>query len=408
MNVFVARQPIFNRGEQSVAYELLYRKSEINSYTHIDGDEATADVIINGFFNIGVEELSEGKKCFINFTENLLNLKLPTYFEPESIVVEILEDIPINKELVSICQELKELGYTIALDDFAIQESYELLPELLKYIDIIKIDFLQTPLYDRRRMITRYKSHQVSFLAEKVETREEFEIALKDGFDLFQGYFFSKPDVLSTQDIPAYFQTHYQISEELSKQEPNINDIASKIEQDVSLSYKLLRLINTAAFFTRNKINSIKHALVFLGLQEFKKWINVLTIKQIDHKKNTGQEEVIKLSLIRAHLCEQLSQKIGKTESSPYLLAGMFSLIDNLLHCEMNDALQKLPLSDEIKDAINGKTNEIGKVLNWAIEIEKCNWNISDLPLTTNEISECYRNAIQWSNLLLYEKSENE
>jgi c-di-GMP-related signal transduction protein len=407
MNVFVARQPIFNRGEQSVAYELLYRKSEVNSYTHIDGDEATADVIINGFFNIGVEELSEGKKCFINFTENLLNLKLPTYFEPESIVVEILEDIPINKELVSICQELKELGYTIALDDFAIQESYELLPELLKYIDIIKIDFLQTSLYDRRRMITRYKSHQVSFLAEKVETREEFELALKDGFDLFQGYFFSKPDVLSAQDIPAYFQTHYQISEELSRSEPNINDIASKIEQDVALSYKLLRLINTAAFFTRNKINSIKHALVFIGLKEFKKWIYVLTIKQIDHEKNTGQEEVIKLSLIRAHLCEQLSQKIGKNDPSPYLLAGMFSLIDNLLHCSIDDALQKLPLSDEIKDAINGKDNEIGKVLNWTIQIEKCNWNLSDLPLTANEISECYRNAIQWSNLLLYDKSGN-
>ena len=407
MNVFVARQPIFNRGEQSVAYELLYRKSEVNSYTHIDGDEATADVIINGFFNIGVEELSEGKKCFINFTENLLNLKLPTYFEPESIVVEILEDIPINKELVSICQELKELGYTIALDDFAIQESYELLPELLKYIDIIKIDFLQTSLYDRRRMITRYKSHQVSFLAEKVETREEFELALKDGFDLFQGYFFNKPDVLSAQDIPAYFQTHYQISEELSKQEPNINDIASKIEQDVALSYKLLRLINTAVFFTRNKINSIKHALVFIGLKEFKKWIYVLTIKQIDHEKNTGQEEVIKLSLIRAHLCEQLSQKIGKNDSSPYLLAGMFSLIDNLLHCSIDDALQKLPLSDEIKDAINGKNNEIGKVLNWTIQIEKCNWNLSDLPLTANEVSECYRNAIQWSNLLLYDKSGN-
>ena len=407
MNVFVARQPIFNRGEQSVAYELLYRKSEINSFTHIDGDEATTDVIINGFFNIGVEELSEGKKCFINFTENLLSLKLPTYFEPESIVVEILEDIPINKELVSICQELKELGYTIALDDFAIQESYELLPELLKYIDIIKIDFLQTSLYDRRRMITRYKSHQVSFLAEKVETREEFELALNDGFDLFQGYFFSKPDVLSAKDIPAYFQTHYQISEELSKQEPNINDIASKIEQDVALSYKLLRLINTAAFFTRNKINSIKHALVFIGLKEFKKWIYVLTIKQIDHEKNTGQEEVIKLSLIRAHLCEQLSQKIGKKDSSPYLLAGMFSLIDNLLHCSIDDALQKLPLSDEIKDAINGKNNEIGKVLNWTIQIEKCNWNLSDLPLTANEISECYRNAIQWSNLLLYDKSGN-
>ena len=145
MNAFVARQPIFNRKEQNVAYELLYRSSEVNSFTQINGDEATADVIINGFFNIGIEELSEGKKCFINFTKNLLRLKLPTYFNPKSIVVEILEDIPINYELVAICQELKELGFTIALDDFAIQESYDLLPELLKYIDIIKIDFLQTP-----------------------------------------------------------------------------------------------------------------------------------------------------------------------------------------------------------------------------------------------------------------------
>jgi c-di-GMP-related signal transduction protein len=403
MNAFVARQPIFNRKEQSVAYELLYRSSEVNSFTQINGDEATADVIINGFFNIGIEELSEGKKCFINFTENLLRLKLPTYFNPKSIVVEILEDIPINHELVAICQELKELGFTIALDDFAIQESYDLLPELLKYIDIIKIDFLQTPIQERQQMIKRYKSYQITFLAEKVETREEYETALKDGFDLFQGYFFSRPIVLSTKDIPAYFQTHYQISEELSKEEPNINQIAAKIEQDVSLSYKLLRLINTAAFFTRNKIKSIKHALVFLGLNEFKKWINILTIKRLDHEKNSGQEEVIKLSLIRANLCEQLSHKIGRSESSPYLLTGMFSLIDTLLHCGLDDALQKLPLSDEIKDAINGKNNEIGKVLDWAIQIEKFNWNITDLPLTTKEISECYRKAIQWSNLLLEE-----
>lgn len=403
MNAFVARQPIFNRNEQNVAYELLYRSSEVNAFTQINGDEATADVIINGFFNIGIEELSEGKKCFINFTENLLKLKLPTYFNPKSIVVEILEDIPINNELVSICQELKELGFTIALDDFAIQESYDLLPVLLKYIDIIKIDFLQTPIQERLQMIKRYKSYQITFLAEKVETREEYETALIEGFDLFQGYFFSKPIVLSTKDIPVFFQTHYQISEELSKEEPNIDQIATRIEQDVSLSYKLLRLINTAAFFTRNKIKSIKHALVFLGLNEFKIWINILTIKRLVHEKNSCQEEVIKLSLIRANLCEQLSQKMGIRESSPYLLTGMFSLIDTLLHCGLDDALQQLPLSDEIKDALNGKNNEIGKVLDWAIQIEKFNWNITDLPLTTKEISECYRNAIQWSNLLLEE-----
>lgn len=402
MKVFVARQPIFNRKGQSVAYELLYRNGDnSNSFPLIDGDEATTDVIINSFLNIGLDELSEGKRCFINFTEGLLKIKLPSYFNPRSIVVEILEDVPISQELIEICTDLKELGYTIALDDFNLQENYYLLPKLLKKIDIIKIDFLNTTEQKRKQIMDRYKSYGISFLAEKVETREEYEIALRDGYDYFQGYFFSKPVVLSSYDIPIYIQSYFQILEELSKTEPDIDKISIQIEHDLSLSYKLLKLINSPAFRPRNKIKSIKQAIVLLGLNEIKKWIYILSIKNLSRKNDPIQGEVIRLSLIRAKVCEQLSVKTGRKEASLYLLAGMFSLMDTLLHRNLDEVLKELPLSDEIREALNGKDNDIRKVFEWTIQIEKSNWKIEDLPLSSEEIFKCYMEAIQWSNNLL-------
>ncbi|WP_277987835.1 EAL domain-containing protein [Metabacillus sp. cB07] len=239
MKVFVARQPIFDKKGQNVAYELLYRNGDkSNTFPNIDGDEATTDVIVNSFINIGLEELSQGKKCFINFTESLLQMKLPSYFNPSSIVVEILEDVPVTEELVSICRDLKKQGYTIALDDFNVVQNNLLLNRLLAYIDIIKVDLLQTSPAARKEIIERYKPFGVSFLAEKVETHDEYEQAVRDGYDYFQGYFFSKPVVLSSYDIPIYIQAYLQILHELSKTEPDIDTITEQIEQDLSLSYK--------------------------------------------------------------------------------------------------------------------------------------------------------------------------
>lgn len=400
MKVFVARQPIFDKKGQNVAYELLYRNGDkSNTFPNIDGDEATTDVIVNSFINIGLEELSQGKKCFINFTESLLQMKLPSYFNPSSIVVEILEDVPVTEELVSICRDLKKQGYTIALDDFNVVQNNLLLNRLLAYIDIIKVDLLQTSPAARKEIIERYKPFGVSFLAEKVETHDEYEQAVRDGYDYFQGYFFSKPVVLSSYDIPIYIQAYLQILHELSKTEPDIDTITEQIEQDLSLSYKLLKLINSPAFRPRNKIKSIKQAIVLLGLNEIKKWIYILSIKNLKGNQDPIQEEVIRLSLQRAKLCEKLSVKMGKSEPSLYMLTGMFSLVDALLHRSLDKVLDELPLSDDIRDAIRGKQNEIRIVLDAAVKIETFKWE--DLPLSLDEIDECYREAIAWSAHLL-------
>ncbi|MCS0672034.1 EAL and HDOD domain-containing protein [Cytobacillus firmus] len=190
MEVFVARQPIFNSKEEVFAYELLYRNNQVNAFPEIDEDQATAEVIINSFLNIGIDYLSEGKPCFINFTEKLLKLKLPAYFRPREIVVEILETVEPSAELVNICKDLKELGYQIALDDYVFNETNPFARQLLKYADIIKVDFLNTP-KDMREKIEMLVNHlKIKTVAEKVETRESYEEAKSKGYDYFQGYFF--------------------------------------------------------------------------------------------------------------------------------------------------------------------------------------------------------------------------
>ncbi|MFC8575936.1 EAL and HDOD domain-containing protein, partial [Heyndrickxia sporothermodurans] len=185
MEVFVARQPIFNENEKVISYELLYRNNKVNAFPNIDGDQATADVIINSFLNIGIDNLSSGLPCFINFTENLLQQKVPTYFPPREIVVEILENILPSPELLTICMELKNQGYRIALDDYIFHEKNIYSLELLKVVDIVKIDFLNTDTVNRKKIETIVKQFNLKLLAEKVETREQFELAKRSGYSYF-------------------------------------------------------------------------------------------------------------------------------------------------------------------------------------------------------------------------------
>ncbi|WP_175640592.1 EAL and HDOD domain-containing protein [Metabacillus schmidteae] len=401
MEVFVARQPIFNLKEEVIAYELLYRGSNENAFPDIDGDQATTEVIINSFMNIGLQDLSEGKQCFVNFTESLLKSKVPTFFNPSSIVVEILENVEIDEELIFTCKELKELGYTIALDDFLVQEHSHYFPKLLQFIDIIKVDFLQTTKQIQRELVRKYRPHNIKLLAEKVETREEFLFAKHAGYTYFQGYFFSRPNIISSHDIPVYLKTYYHILAELSKTEPDIDMIASSIEHDISMSYKLLKLINSPAFRPVNKIQSIKQAIVLLGLNELKKWIYVLSLKSIKDSDDHDMQEVIKLSLVRGKLCEQIAHYLGYAHSAPYMLTGMFSLIDTLMHRSISEVLEDLPLSDEIQDALLGRENNLHKVLVWSILIEKTKWEIEDIPISKEVINQFYVQAIEWASNLM-------
>jgi len=400
MEVYVGRQPIFDQNQELYAYELLYRSSEQNRYYGIDGSKATSDVIVNTFINIGVEKISNGKKCFINFTEELLLNDIPTYFNPSMVVIEILEDVVPTQEVLDSIKNLKTLGYTIALDDFVLNEDNQV---FIQYADIIKIDFTQTSVQAIIRLLNEKQSKHIKFLAEKIETREEYLIAKSLGFHLFQGYFFSKPIVVKGKSMKKHINDKYiQILHELNSIEPEIDLIVKYVESDLSLTYKLLRLVNSAAFHMRNKVQSVKQAILILGLYELRKWITVLAINIDGDHVNS---EVLMMSMCRAKLAEQIS-KHGTFSSSEFFLLGMFSLIDTLLNCTMERILEELPLSMDVKSALLGKEGPIGAILDIFSALESGKLEglppvLSEYNLSEEMLYEYYLKAQTWSNNII-------
>ncbi|MBM7557392.1 EAL and HDOD domain-containing protein [Halanaerobacter jeridensis] len=396
---FVARQPIFDREENVCAYELLYREGLENIYNpEVDGDEATSQVLTSSFGVIGIEEITNGNRAFVNFTKELLIDEIATVFNPNTLVVEILEDIEPTPQVLAACKKIKDKGYIIALDDFVFDPDYL---DLIDIADIIKVDFMISSLEERKRLVHIAQNKGIDLLAEKVETREELEEAKEMGYSYFQGYFFSKPVILKGDDLPVYPTNYFQVLNELNTDEPDIDKISQAIERDMSLSYKLLRLINSAIFALREEINSIKQALVLLGLDEVKKWFNLIIINELS---DVDDEEVIKLSLLRAKFAESLSANLNIAgERHKFFLMGLFSLIDVLMNRNLKEVLEELPIAQEIKDGLTGQKGLYNAVFSAMIAYEKGKWDkvqafLNEYKLEEETVGEAYLHAIEWSN----------
>jgi c-di-GMP-related signal transduction protein len=376
MNVFLARQPILDRFNKLIGYELLFRDSEKNAYQSDDGDKATIGVIKDSFINIGIDKVTGGKKAFINFTENILKSGIFTVLPPKSVIVEILEDIEPTEEVLELCKKLKVLGYEIALDDFVYSSKYR---KLIELADIIKVDFKTTKGYERKKIIDKVNSSNIKFLAEKVETIEEFNEAVSYGYSYFQGYYFSKPLMVSGKRISEDKVIYMKLLQEINSDSFTINSVENLIKRDLSLSYKLLKLINSANYSFRREIKSIGQALALLGEIEVKKWLYLIAFKTIGEDK---PEIIIINSLTRAKFAELIAEKIKTTINSfnSYLI-GMLSMVDLLLDRPLEQILEELRIPIEVKDALNGiSNNNYRKLLNLVIEYEKGQWDkVSDI-----------------------------
>lgn len=402
MNVYVARQAIFNMNKEVIAYELLFRNNNINEFTSVKNVNPTLEVIRNSFFFIDFNKITGGKKAFINFDEDLINLELIERFSKDHLAIEILETVKPDNKIVECCRRLKERGYIIALDDFKYQENFD---EILKYIDIIKVDFLLTKGKERKEIISSIKNKNIKFLAEKIETEEDYKEALRYGYSYFQGYFFCKPVIIQGRDISGYKFTYVDLIAELSKDNINIKNIEGLIKKDVLLSYKLLKAVNSAYYYLKRKITSIGEAIMFIGVEELKRWVFIITLKQIGEN---SIDELVKISLIRASFIQLLSKNIHLNVSEfDAFLTGIFSLIDVLLNMPLENILGDLPISDDVKDALLGKKNILFELLELTIAYEKCNWTevngLSDrFELNERYICECYLESIQSLRSLEY------
>ncbi|WP_108671643.1 EAL and HDOD domain-containing protein [Peribacillus acanthi] len=401
MDVFVGRQPIFNDKLELIGYELLSRSGSDNKYLEFNGDQATLDVLVNSFMIIGIEKLANRKKCFVNFTENLILDDLPTYFNKDIIVIELLEDIKPTPKVLEACARLKSLGYTLALDDFVLRKENA---AFLEFADIIKVDFLKTRPEELKKILEVINHTDIKLLAEKVESREDYHLARSLGFHLFQGYFFSKPVIINTKDVSSMGNHQYfLLLEKIDQPDPNINEIVELVESDFALTYRLLKIVNSTAYHMRNRINSIKQAVIVLGLNELRKWVMVLAFANKFTQRNS---EVIKTSLCRAKFFESIA-KLKDIPSSECFLLGLLSLIDTILEKRMEDILVELPLTSRIKDALLGNSSELNIELQLISSLERGNMletiEISKvLNMDEKEIYQLYFEAIEWSDSLFH------
>jgi EAL and modified HD-GYP domain-containing signal transduction protein len=402
MDVYIARQPIFNRKMKVYGYELLYRKSLNNYFEGGDDDQATTALINNSFLVFGFQELTGQTKGFINFSQNLILNELAYLLPKDQVVIEILERVEPNEKIIEACKKLKEKGYILALDDFVLEQYTKEYMPLIEIADIIKVEFPAIKGDGIQKIIDRF-GQKITFLAEKVETREEHQRAMDMGFKLFQGYYFSKPLLENLKEIDALNVNLVRIVNVLNIEPIDYDKIAEIIQQDVGLSYKFLKMSNSVYYGTKYRIKNIKQGLMFMGTDEIRRWVYLMMLRGVQSPENA---ELVKTSVIRGKMLSLLAKELHTVKESDYFIGGMFSSVDVLMNTNMEKALVGLPLSQEVRDALLGKPNQLRWYLDTVIALERAEWEklsqAGSYPqVSANRYMTLYLEAIRWQRSLM-------
>lgn len=390
----LARQPIFNRSMQVVAYELLCRTSSLNQATFSNGDSASSQVLLHTFTDLSLEKVVGKHKAYINFTRKLLITPPP--FDPRQLVVEVLEDQIVDQALLDGLKQLKSEGYTIALDDFVLNDQTR---PLLAYADIIKLDVLQLSETELVDHIEQLKPRGHTLLAEKVETYEMLERCQTLGFDLFQGYFLARPKILSGRKISESKQAVLQLLAALHDPDVSILRVEQLLSQDPVLSYKLLRLVNSAAFALPRTIESLRQAITLLGLDIIKNWVNLLAMANLGNKPT----ELSVAALTRARMCEALAKIMrNDTRQDAFFTVGLLSTLDAFMDAPLDVLLGNLSLSRELSEALLLHQGHEGRILGIVEHYEQGAWESIDwtyldsVGITPSQLSQAYLEALEW------------
>lgn len=399
-DLLFARQPIFDGKNKLYGYELLYRSIHPNAAIFDDGNKATSEVLINYCVGILNDEDSPYVKVFINLTRKLI---LSDYFipvEPSRVVIEILENTEIDERLVNKVQELKQRGYEVALDDYSFLPEYDPLVPLADYIKIDLMHISEVTLKDSLAQLEKNTLSNLSrrpiFLAEKVETQEQYEICRDAGIELFQGYYLQRPQLVYGKKIKNSSETALQIVAQLQEPSIDIDDLCISISRDTKLSYQILKIINSPLCRLPRKVSSLKEAVVFLGLEQIKKWAMAMALSSGSNQSS----ELFRILLQRARTCElfAISKSYDKPES--FFTVGLFSGIDAVMLADKEWLIQKLDLSEDMNEAILCEEGTKGEVLKYARAVEKGDWAITqELPEQDSiELFSAFENSIGWTN----------
>lgn len=309
LNRFLARQPILTPKRKLFGYEILSRYGPENYCRTMAGDQFH----VNGMdelFLMGIQTMTEGLPAFLNCTREFLVKDYLTLMPRELVVGEILENVSPDEEVLGACRRMKEQNYRFALDDYC--DHPDVRP-LLDIADFVKLDVLLTSFEEQKRVVDICHGRGIPVVAEKVETDQQFHRCLDIGYDFFQGYFFCRPQIVGRRSVPANKTVYLQLLQAANAPQFNLNKISLIFKRDVSLSYRLLRYLNSAAFAFRVEIHSIPHALTLLGERAMRKWISLVSVAALG---DSVADDLLRLPLLRAMFCELIGQKIGMIQET--------------------------------------------------------------------------------------------
>jgi EAL and modified HD-GYP domain-containing signal transduction protein len=387
--VFVARQPIFNRKLEVSGYELLFRGGPVSEALVASSEGATATVVLNSFTEIGLERIVGSHTAWVNVSREFILSGLARTVPPGLVGLEILEDQVIDEPLVAALHGLKAQGYRLALDDFEYGPHAD---PLLSLVDVVKLDILALGRERLARHVERLKPYGVALLAEKVETRADHAFCAEAGCDFFQGFFFRQPELVRDRGIAANRLALLQVVTALQDPAVDFAALEHLIARDVALSFRLLRYINSAFFGLNCEVRSIGHALALLGVENLRHWATLSVLASIDDKP----PELTITALVRARFCELAGERISGSTPGELFTLGLFSVIDALMDAPIVDVLKSIPFPQEMREALITHRGARGGLLECVASLEAADFD--EAQAIVPDAGELYLEALVWAN----------
>jgi len=393
--VMVARQPIYNPHMGVLGYELLFQPSSNgNSYKGTNPTAATAQVIASTILAFGFGKSVNNRKAFINVTRAFIDIIAEIQLPPHQVVLNLPDNIAINAPLIAKLKVLQSMRYSLSIGGLANLRDRRLLSIASIFrVDVQKLNAKQLNVLTK--FLRGYK--HLALQAVNIETMDEYRSYCDQGFKYLQGHFLSKPRVYVSRDLPTNKLVILQLLATVHNLNTPIEDLEQLISCDVSLSYKLIKLVNSSFFAVSHEVDSVRQAIVLLGRNEIRKWVSLLALGGMSN----APAAVMEIALLRAKMCELLAQKAGLQKES-YFTIGMFSALDILMKRPIKSILANLPLSDVIKAAIYERKGMLGDALTCALAIENAQWSeIGFANLDNGDILDVYHQSIEWTENML-------
>ena len=398
LDVFVARQPIFDREDRLVAYELLYRGNPSDAAaTGMSSAQMSTDTIAQTLLGMGLDRVTGGKRAFVNIDREVLLDERFAMLDPSTVVLELLETIACDAETRDACESLVGRGYTLALDDFVYSPSYD---PLLRLADIVKVDVLNRPAAELATVVEQLRPFGVRCLAERVETAEVHAVCADLGFELFQGYFYARPEILAGQEVPVGQAGTLRLLNLLRDADASDAAVEEAFRADLTLTYQLLRIVNSASV-GGSGVDSIRHAVRLLGRAALHRWLALLFVSSFATASGTSHE-LVTVAIQRARMCELAAEALGRRDGGALFMAGLFSLLDALMRRPMREILDRVDLSPELRLVLLERAGPLAPVLRLVEDYESARWDdlftVADgLGLATEAVPELYLRAAVWA-----------